>query len=120
MNEYPLYPILGEEAKKEAQKLMDEFKEGMLKTAKEVLGSLYCDVSVHIESDSWTNFGNQILDGYKDYNNRKIQAKYDFKEIRQAILKEHREDIIADLNQDMVKEIEDLKHTIEIMNRSRY
>ena len=54
-----------------------------------------------------------ILDGYKNYNNRKIQAAYDFKKIRAEIYKEYREDIVNDLNQDMLKEIEELKQDLE-------
>ena len=111
--EYPLYPGLPEEGENEAQSLMDKFKEQMKKAADEVLGELYCDVAVYIESDSWSNFRNELMDGFKNYDNRKIQSKYDFKDIRQAILKEHREDIIADLNQDLLEEIESLKGQLE-------
>lgn len=119
--EYPLYPELSEEGKKEAQQLISGFKELLKKAAEEVISTLYTDVVEYIETDSWRNFRNQIMDGFQNYNNRKIQSAYDFKEIRQAILKEHREDIIKDLNQDMVKEIESLKKIIELMHeRQRY
>jgi hypothetical protein len=107
--EYTLFPALSEEGKKEAQALIEDFKIKMLKVCEEVLSHLYTDVVLYIESDSWGNFRNEILDGFKDYNNHKIHSKYDFQEIRQAILREHKEEIIADLNRDMIAEIELLK-----------
>lgn len=119
MEEYPLYPELPEEAKKEAQALIDDFKKQIADVAKEVIGKFYCDVATYIETDSWTNFRNEIMDGMKDYNNRKIQGAHDFKEIRQAILKHHRADIIADLNQDMVSEIDSLKERITMLQEYR-
>lgn len=113
MKEFPLYPNLTEAGEEEAQKLLDRFKEQMKKIATEVIGDLYCDVALYIESDSWTNFRNEIMDGYRNYNNRKIQAEYDFAKIREAIYKEYREELIKDLNQDMVKEVEELKKQLK-------
>ena len=110
-NEYPLFPRLSEAGAKEAQQLIDKFKEKLKSAADEVLSEMYCEVIHDIESDSWCNFRNDLLDGFKNYDNRKIQNRYDFKKIRQAILKEHREDIIKDLNQDMVDEIKELKES---------
>lgn len=52
------------------------------------------------------------MDGYKNYNNRKIQAEYDFKEIRKAIYEQFKEEIIKDLDQDNLEEIERLKREI--------
>lgn len=116
---YPLFPNLPEEGEKEAQALIDRFKERLKVVADEIIGELYCDVAVHIESDSWTNYRNELMDGFRNYDNRKVQGEHDFKEIRQAILKNHREDIIADLNQDMLKEIGDLKSVIRSLQRLR-
>lgn len=111
--EYPLYPELKEPAQVEAQALVDKFKAQLQKSAEEVIADLYCDVAVHIESDSWTNFRNEIMAGFKNYDNRKIQGAYEFSEIRAEIFKEFRSDIISDLNQDLLKENEDLKKQIE-------
>lgn len=110
---HPLYPELKEPARKEAQALVDKFKDQLKKSAEEVIADLYCDVAVHIESDSWTNFRNEIMAGFKNYDNRKIQSEYDFAKIRKEIYKEFRADIVADLNQDLLKENEDLKKQIE-------
>ena len=116
---YPLYPELQEEAKIQAQVLMDVFKNKMHKLSEEILGDLYCDVSAYIETDQWTNFRNELLDGLCNYPNSKIRAAYDFKKIRQSILKEYREEIISDLNQDMVKEVDDLKKQLQIEREMR-
>jgi len=112
-DEYPLYPELPEAGKVEAQKLIDDFKGKLKKAADEAIADMYCDVAVFIESDSWSNYRNKMMDGFRDYGNRKIQGDYDFKEIRKAIYKEFREDIIEDLNQDMVDEIASLKKQLE-------
>jgi hypothetical protein len=107
--QYPLYPELSEEGKKEAQLIIDAFKEKLKKVADEVISEFYCDVAMYIESDAWANFRNQLLDGFKNYDNRKIQGEYDFEKIRQEIYLEYRDEIIQDLNQDLVKENESLK-----------
>jgi hypothetical protein len=116
---YPCYPSLTEEGKKEAQIIVDKFKEKLSDVAKKTIGEFYCDVATYIETDSWTNFRNEIMDGYRDYDNRKIQGEYDFKEIRQAIYKKHKKEIIDDLNSDLVEENKKLKEQIERMNNNR-
>jgi hypothetical protein len=117
--EYPLYPTLAPEAQAEAQALMDSFKAQMLKLCDETLGKLYCDVSAYIECDHWTNYRNDLLAGLQNYGNRKVQASYDFAKIRQAIFKEFRADIIADLNQDLMKEVEELKQELQRERENR-
>jgi hypothetical protein len=107
--EYPLYPELSEQGQKESQILIDHFKDKLKKVADEVIGDLYVDLPSYIESDSWSNFRNEIMNGFKDYDTRKKQNEYDFKEIREQIFKEYREDIIKDLNSDLVEENEKLK-----------
>ena len=110
---YPLYPSLAPEAQAEAQALIDEFKAKLLKLCTETLGQLYCDVSAYIESDHWTNFRNDLLDGLQNYGNRKVQAEYDFAKIRRAIFEAYRDEIVVDLNADLLAEVAELKATIE-------
>lgn len=116
MKEYPLYPTLSEEAQTEAQLLIDGFKKKLSEAAEEAIQVLYCDVALYIESDSWMNFRNEIMSGFKNYDNRKIQNKWNFKEIRAEIYKEYRSEIIADLNQDIYEENIALKKQIEHLN----
>ena len=108
-DEYPLYPELSEAGREEAQRLIDKFKKKMKEAADEVLGELYVDVACFIESDSWTNFRNALLDGLRGYKNRKVQAGYDFKKIREKIYFEYRDEIIKDLDQDNLKKIAELE-----------
>ena len=124
---YPLYPELSEAGNKEAQELMDKFKvkakkvlDGLLD---DYLGAVYCNLLPDIESDSWLNYRNTIMEGFKNYDNRIIQNKYDFKEIRQQIYKEFKTDIDKDLNQDNLEKIKELEGTIKMLrelNERRY
>lgn len=121
--EYPLFPHLTEEGEREAQKIMDSFKPRVLSLVTELMGQLYCDVSYHIESDHWTNYRNELLDGFRGYTQGREVHGYDFKELRQAIYTNHKEEIVKDLNQDLAKENEDLKKQIEQLvesQRNRY
>ena len=111
--EYPLYPELTEQGKDEAQKIMDSFKPKLVKLMEEVLGDLYSDVSYYVDSDHWTNYRNALMDGFKDYGSGKPNHEYDYKELRQAIYRNHKEEIVCDLNQDLVEENEQLKAHIE-------
>lgn len=117
--EYPLYPTLAPEAAQQAQLLMDSFKDKMRKLCEEVLGDIYCDVAAYIETDQWTNFRNELLAGFSNYGNRKIQAAYDFAKIRRAIFEEFKDEIVKDLNQDLVEEVKELKKSIEIDRKLR-
>lgn len=122
-DKYPLYPELPEAGRQEAQALIDKFKIQMEKVCKDTLGELYVDVACFIESDSWTNFRNRIMDGFKDYNNRELQADYDFKQIRQQIYKDFQHQINRDLNQDnleKIKQLEERIHQLTQMLSNRY
>ncbi len=112
-DQFPLYPDLPEDGEKQAQSLVNAFKSELIKAAEEAIGTLYCDVAMHIESDSWGNYRIELMDGLKNYANRKIQGEHDFKEIRQSIYREFRDEIIVDLNQDLVEENKDLKLQID-------
>jgi hypothetical protein len=116
--EYPLYPKLTEQGEKEAQLIMDSFKPKISAVIDELMGQLYCDVAYYIESDSWTNYRNDLMDGFRGYkNNGKHQ--YDFKELRQSIYKNHKEEIIKDLNADLLEENEKLKKQLEELINSK-
>ena len=107
-DEYPLYPELTEQGKEEAQKIMDSFKVKLKKLMDEVLADLYTDVSYYVESDHWTNYRNALMDGFRGYGGGKPNHEYDYKELRQSIYKNHKNEIVADLNQDLVEENERL------------
>jgi len=111
--EYPLYPELTEQGKIEAQKIMDSFKPKLAKLLDEVMGDLYTDVSYYVDSDHWTNYRNALMDGLKGYGGGKPNHEHDYKELRQAIYENHKEEIINDLNQDLIKENEKLREYVE-------
>lgn len=116
--EFPLFPELSKGGSEEAQQLIESFKKKLTSAAEYAISNLYCDVLHDIESDSWMNYRNDMMAGFKDYKN-KSHARYDFKSIRTQILKDHREEIIKDLNQDMVEEIASLKSTIKTIQEFR-
>jgi Holliday junction resolvasome RuvABC DNA-binding subunit len=107
--EFPLYPTLPEAGKKEAQKLISEFKVKLIKLTEEIIRDFYCDVVTYIESNSWSNFRRELLEGLMNYDNRKIQGKYNFKEIRHQIYKEYWDELIKDLNKDLLEKVEELE-----------
>ena len=118
--EYPLYPNLTEAATKEVQVIMDKFKVKMLEVCEDALSELYTDVSMYVESDHWQNYRNQIMAGFKNYDNRKIQAEHDFAKIRKEIYKEFREQLIPDMNKDLLEEIDRLKKQIDWLKKTRH
>jgi hypothetical protein len=123
-NKYPLYPELSEDGNKEAQELMDKFKVKAKKVLDELLddylGTVYCNLLPSIESDSWINYRNTMMEGFKNYDNRLIQNKYDFKEIRQQIYKQFKTEIDKDLDQDNLDRIKELEDQLKFMRELEY
>lgn len=116
--EFPLYPQLPKSGEEEAIRLIEQFKINLKKAAEEAISDLYVDIMPHIESDTWGNYRQFIVDGLSNYQN-KIKSPYDYKKIRQVIYEEHKEEIIKDLNQDLLEEIKELKKIISYMKESR-
>ena len=116
--EYPLYPSLTDEGEKEAVAKLNDFVDQIKKKIAEMISTFYVEDLPYIESDTWNNYRNEMMDGFKNYKNRKIHGEYDFKEIRQAIYKEYREELIDDLNHDMVEEIARLEKHIELLKEA--
>jgi hypothetical protein len=112
---YPLYPTLTEEGESEAQRIMDSFKPRITAMVDELLGDLYSDVSYHVASDHWTNYRNELMNGFKGYRAGASTHQHDFKELRQAIYDNNKEEIIKDLNQDLVEEVASLKETVKLL-----
>lgn len=114
--EYPFYPELTEQGKKEAGILIKEFEEKLRVVAQQVISEctskFYTNIIAYVESDTWSNFRNTIVNALSDYNN-KSDATYDFSRIRKAIYEEHKEEIVKDLNQDLVEKVKALEQYIE-------
>jgi len=119
MSRDDFYPELSEAGAKEAQALIDSFKVAMHKAADEVLGKLYCDVAIHIESDSWTNYRNKLVSAFSGYGDSLTHHEYDFKSLREGIFKQFKDEILRDLNQDNLREIESLKKQVADLHEMR-
>lgn len=101
---------LSPEGEKEFEQYIELAKTKMRKACEEILGEIYIKLPDWIESDSWMNFRNTAFDALRDYP--KLN-KYDAQKIRESILANHREQIIADLNQDNLTQIKHLEDRIE-------
>lgn len=111
--DFPLYPYLSEVAEEEAGKVLETFAAKMKKLAEETILNFTSEYLPYIESDAWENFRGDLLSGLANYHNRKVQADYDFKEIRRAIYEEYRQEIIPDLDQDNLERIEELERKLK-------
>ena len=94
-------------------------KESATKIISDFSTDFYCEVLHEIESDHWTNYRTKIVSAICDYSNKKSMS-YDFDRIRKAIYKHHKEEIVKDLNEDLLKEISDLKEQLKRSYESRF
>lgn len=121
-DEYPFYPELTEEGKKQAQELINKFEVTLKESASSIIEDIttdfYCDVLNEIESDHWTNYRTKILNALCGYGSAEGSV-HDFQRIRESIYRNHKEEIIKDLNQDLLEEIESLKKSIETLHSYR-
>lgn len=116
--ESELYPELNEQGKLEAQKIIEQLKLEMAKVCEKVISDFYINISCYIESDHWTNYRNSIMSGLKNYGG---DLRYDYKKVREEIFREHREEIIKDINHDLLDEIESLKRQLKFeQERTRF
>lgn len=111
-----LYPELTEEGKEQAQTAINNVREGMKKAALNVieqeLSDCYTDIAKWVESDSWLNYRNSIIQeiaGYRSLN------KSESKVIRDRILMENRDSLIKDLNNDLIEKVDQLEKQISYM-----
>ena len=118
-DEYPLYPELTEQGKIDAQRIMDSFKPRILKVVEELMSELYTDVSAYVETDHWSNYRNRMMEGFMGYGNGTTNHSYDFKELRHAIYKNNKEEIVKDLNQDLVAANSILQAEVERLRNPR-
>ena len=100
---------LSEAGEQEAIRLIASFKDRLKIAADEAIRDLYCDILPFIEGDAWMNFRNHALQHLQDYPSL---CDFDAEKVRKAILAKHREAIIVDLNEDLLKKIAELKARI--------
>ena len=119
-NENPLCPELTEQGKEEAQKIMDSFKPKIQALVAEILSDLYTDVSYYVDSDHWQNYRTTIMNGLKNYTYGKKCNAYDYEELRKAIYKNNKDEIVKDLNQDLVIENKMLEGDVARLRQELY
>lgn len=107
---------LSPEGEKEFEHYIQLAKDRMRDACDEILGEIYIHLPEWIETDSWVNFRNASFDAIRDYS--KLN-RWNAQKIRESILANHREQIIADLNQDSLDRIKQLEWIIEDRERWR-
>ena len=108
----------------EVEAIANDALQGTFKKAGEnLMHDFYdaCNAFLHehfanFESDIWRAISRQIIHGYADGK----WSKYDHKDLRDSLFREHREEIIKELNQDLVAENEKLKKDLEWERTHRY
>ena len=104
-----MYPKLSDEGAKQAEIIIEAFKEDIKKTAEDAISKLYIDVACYIESDQWINYKNHLMDGLKGYSQMKDCYPHDFKYVRKRMLEENKEEITNDIIKDLQEELAVLK-----------
>lgn len=114
-----IYDIeLPEKAKEEMMDLLASFKEAALKELNKSLSDLYTDIGLHLETDSWINYRQQLQTAMENSGDWMKESHFGRK-VRASIFNEHRDELIGLLNQDLLKELEDLKAFNERMDKYR-
>jgi hypothetical protein len=97
--------MLSEEREKQALELLEKFKQKIRteinKISEEVISDLYSNIIPCIETDAWHNMKSTLLGEIEDY---KDSGSWEMKKIRDKIFKEHYDEIIKDVNNDLLQE----------------
>lgn len=102
---------LSEQGLREFEAVLDTFKKRMVSAVNEAIDGVYVELPMWIETDSWSNLRMHILGGFNDYT--RYRGMYDFKQLRALILRDHREEIIDDLNKDHLERIKELEDQLK-------
>ena len=109
-------PELTELGIAEISDLIENFKRRLLDESNNVidsvLGDYYNNLPAYINSDAWTSFRSQVIDGIINYDQHE-SSRYDFKRLRADLLKNHRSELTADLNTDLLEENKRLQERID-------
>lgn len=70
----------------------------------------------NFDSDIWRGVSDQLMRGYDQGK----WSKYNHKELRETLFREHKEEIIKGLSKDLVEENDNLKKQLEFYRNSRY
>jgi hypothetical protein len=113
---------LSERGAEEAQAVIDDLKsqakEALGKIVEDVIGEAYTNVSTWIDSDSWHNHRQNVVESVCGHGSRSGLTETENRKIREAILEHHRDELIHDLNQDALAEIKSLKQDLRLLRRA--
>ena len=87
-----------------------KFKNDVIRVQTDAISTLYCELLPYFEDDLISNMRIQMI---QDLKYSELKHNSDFRDIRAKILKEHRDEIVNDLNQDNILKIEELQKVIE-------
>ncbi len=110
------YPELNKEGQDAAQEAIDRVREGMKKAClnviEEEISYIYTDIAKYVESDSWDNFRQSVIQFVSGYTGL---SEYESRPIRNRILMENRDQLILDLNQDLIRKNKDLEEKVNYL-----
>ncbi len=100
---------------------MEQAKARLRKEMDNVLSSVYTDCGHFIESDAWTNYRNVLRDELETelVEGDEIKSGW-YGRVRKRIFEENRDNLIAALDQDNLREIELLKIRLENAERRHW
>lgn len=116
MSNYTLHPdgVAAIEAE------IEKFKQRCKEAADEALSNVYADLASYIECDAILNLEQRIIDGFHDGAKRHIQDAYPFCKMRTKLFEEHREEIMAAMPEELVKENDMLRSRLSYYENRSY
>jgi hypothetical protein len=111
---------LSDQAVKDFDAVLVNFKKRMIKEAEDAISDLYCDLPKYIETDAWMNYRQHLQrELHKNIKESVSEESLWAAETRKVILTEHRDELIQALNQDHLKRIAELEEKIEELELDR-
>jgi hypothetical protein len=116
MNNYTLHPdgIAAIEAE------IEKFKQRCKDAADDALSNVYADLAGYIEHDAILNLEQRIINGFHDGAKRHIQDAYPFARMRAKLFEEHRDEIMAAMPEELVKENDMLRSRLSYYENRSY
>lgn len=100
----------------DAEQLIEEFRKKIKTVAEEVFSEVYVNYIHHIKTDAWINFRNDVRSALcSDFKKPEYLRGEDAyaRDFRALVFKEHREDLIHGLNQDLLLRVKELEVSLK-------
>lgn len=108
---------MNEQLQNRIEEVMASFSKQLKRLQDDTISELYCDLLPYFQDDLISNVRTSII---RDLKYSEQRYGYDFVEIRKTILKENRDELIEDLNQDNLNEIKRLQDWINELLSNKY